>query len=301
MTIARTRVWALTATRSFSIGVAMCAALAVWPAERAGAADWPLRGSLAPQQPAYARWDGAQIGVEVGWGNFRNDFGNSTSPLVAFILRNTTAEAEFAPSTWTTLSSNTTNGPVFGGYIGYNMQWDQLVLGVDLGYKYANIATGANDSISRQFTTSSQFQETVSIDARAQMKLMDYATLRGRAGYAWGQFLPYAFVGAAVARLDVVRSATVSYTRHDIPDAVPITVPPTPPITPEADFHFGPQTRGMNRKGVFAYGYAGGLGLDVALLPNVFVRAEWEYVQLIPVEDFKIHIGSGRVAVGIKF
>lgn len=108
MTIARTRVWALTATRSFSIGVAMCAALAVWPAERAGAADWPLRGSLAPQQPAYARWDGAQIGVEVGWGNFRNDFGNSTSPLVAFILRNTTAEAEFAPSTWTTLSSNTT-------------------------------------------------------------------------------------------------------------------------------------------------------------------------------------------------
>ena len=54
MIIARTRVWALaavasfTATRSFSIGLAICAAVAIWPTERAGAADWPLRGSLAP-------------------------------------------------------------------------------------------------------------------------------------------------------------------------------------------------------------------------------------------------------------
>jgi opacity protein-like surface antigen len=170
MIIARTRVWALAvaapcaAARSFRIDLAICAALTVWATERAGAADWPLRGSLAPQ-PTYVRWDGWQVGVEAGWGNFRNDFGNSTSPLVAFILRNTLAESEFSPSSWTTLPSNTTNGPVFGGYIGYNMQWDQLVLGVDLGYKYANISTGATDSISRQFTTSSQFQETVSIVA----------------------------------------------------------------------------------------------------------------------------------------
>ena len=103
--------------RSFSIGLAMCAALTIWPGERAGAADWPLRGSLAP--PTYARWDGWQFGVEAGWGTMRNDFGNSTSPLVAFILRNTIQEAEFSPSTWTTLPANTTNGPVFGGYIGY--------------------------------------------------------------------------------------------------------------------------------------------------------------------------------------
>src|SRR5262245_516677 len=108
---------------------ALCAVVAILLTERAGAADWPLRGSVAP--PTYVRWDGAQFGVEVGWGTIRNDFANSASSLVAFILRNTTAEAEFAPSTWTTLPSNTTNGPVFGGYIGYNMQWDQLVLGVE--------------------------------------------------------------------------------------------------------------------------------------------------------------------------
>ena len=179
-------------------------------ADRACGSSGLAIARLAGASTTYVRWDGWQFGVEAGWGNFRSDFGNSTGPLVAFILRNTIQESEFAPSTWTTLPSNTTNGPVFGGYIGYNMQWDQLVLGVDLGYKYANIATGANDSISRQFVTSNQFLNTVSIDARAQMKLVDYATLRGRAGYAWGQFLPYAMVGIAAGRFNYETTVTVT-------------------------------------------------------------------------------------------
>ena len=32
-----------------------------------------------------------------------------------------------------------------------------------------------------------------------------------------------------------------------------------------------------------------------------FVRAEWEYIQFFPVQDFKIHLNSGRIAAGIKF
>ena len=60
--------------------------------KRAGAADWPLRRfSLAP--PTYVRWDRWRFGtVKPRSGNFRSDFGNSTGPLVAFILRNTIQE-----------------------------------------------------------------------------------------------------------------------------------------------------------------------------------------------------------------
>jgi opacity protein-like surface antigen len=274
-------------TRSFSIGLAIYAAVAIWPTERADAADWPLRGSMAPQ-PTYVRWDGAQFGVEAGWGNFRNDFGNSTGPLVAFILRNTVAEAEFAPSTWTTLPSNTANGPVFGGYIGYNMQWDQLVLGVDLGYKYANIATGANDSISRQFTTSSQFQETVSIDARAQMKLVDYATLRGRAGYAWGQFLPYAFVGIAAGRFNYGTTVTVRHTGTPIPPAPGIAFDVT-------------DTASNGKTNAVVGGVAAGLGIDYAVTPGMYLRGEWEYVLFAPVNGSRSNINAGKVGVGARF
>ena len=43
----------------------------------------------------------------------------------------------------------------------------------------------------------------------SQMKLIDYGTLRGRAGYAFGQFLPYAFFGGAVGRFNYSTSTTV--------------------------------------------------------------------------------------------
>jgi len=265
---------------------ALCAVLAILLTERAGAADWPLRGSLTP--PTYLRWDGAVAGVEVGWGTLRNDFGNSTAPLVAFILRNTAAEAEFAPSTWATLPSNTTNGPVFGGYIGYNMQWDQLVLGVDLGYKYANLATGANDSISRQFTTSNQFQETVSIDARSQMKLVDYATLRGRAGYAWGQFLPYAFVGLAAGRFNYGTTVTVRHTGAPIPPA------------PGAPFDIT-DTQSSGKTNNVVGGFAAGLGMDWAVTQGMFLRAEWEYVLFAPVNGSRSNINTGKIGAGARF
>ena len=273
--------------RSFRISLAMCAALAMWPSGHAKAADWPLRGSLAPQ-PNYVRWDGWQFGVEAGWGNFRNDFGNSTGPLVAFILRNTTAESEFAPSSWATLPSSTANGPVFGGYIGYNMQWDQLVVGVDLGYKYANIATGANDSIARQFVTSDQFLNTVSIDARSQMKLVDYATLRARAGYAWGQFLPYAFVGIAGGRFDYGTTVTVRHTGTPIPPAPGVAFDLT-------------NTASSGKTNAVVGGVAAGLGVDWAVTPGMYLRAEWEYVAFAPVNGSRSNINTGKVGVGARF
>ncbi len=139
---------------------------------------------LAGAQTTYARWDGWQIGVEAGWGNFRNDFGNSTSPLVAFILRNTTAEIRIRTVDLDSAVIEHHERARVRRVCRLQHAMGSTRPRVDLGYKYANIATGANDSISRQFTTSSQFQETVSIDARAQMKLVDYATLRARAGYA---------------------------------------------------------------------------------------------------------------------
>jgi len=44
-----------------------------------------------------------------------------------------------------------------------------------------------------------------------------------------------------------------------------------------------------------------GAGLRLLVLPNVFLRAEWEYVQFFPVQDFKIHLNTARIGVGIKF
>ena len=87
-------------TSSLRAAAVLCSILAAASVERAAAADWPgappvLRGTVGP---SFARWDGWQVGIQAGYGNMNTDFGNSTSPLVAFILRNSLLEAEAAPS-----------------------------------------------------------------------------------------------------------------------------------------------------------------------------------------------------------
>ena len=49
----------------------------------------------------------------------------------------------------------------------------------------------------------------------ASLQIKDVVTFRGRAGWATGDFMPYMFGGLAVGRVDVARSATVSYHKFD--------------------------------------------------------------------------------------
>src|SRR5581483_7298502 len=273
---------------SLRTSFAICAALAIWPVAHAEADDWSLRGSLMP--PAYARWDGWPAGLPAGYGNMNTDFGNSTSPLVAFILRNSTLEAEGAPSSWTALPSNTTNGAVFGGFIGYNLQWDQLVVGWDLAYKHPSILkSGAGDSLTRVFNTSDNIQHVVTIDAQTSFKLVDYAALRARAGYAIDQFLPYAAVGIAVGRFNYQTSVTVTDSQTQLPN------PPGPAL---GTFQ---QSASSGQNNAFAAGIAAGVGVDWLATPTVFVRGEWEFIAFAPVNQTRTNIQVGHVGVGVRF
>jgi outer membrane immunogenic protein len=292
MTIARNRVWALAVVapcaRSFRIVFAICAALAIWSAESARAADWPLRGSLEPV--GYVRWDGWQAGLLAGYGNMNADFGNSTSSLVGFILRNSTLEAEGAPSTWTALPSGSTNGFVFGGFVGFNMQWDQLVVGWDLAYKHPSIMqTSVGDSLTRIFDTSDNVEHVVTINAQSSFKLVDYAALRARAGYAVGQFLPYAAVGIAVGRFNYQTSVTVTDAQTQLPN------PPGPFL---GTFQ---QSASAGQNNAFVAGVAAGVGLDWAATPSVFLRGEWEFVAFAPVNQTRANVQVGHVGVGMRF
>ena len=177
---------------------------------RAGAADLDiLRGPISPV--SYSRWDGMNFGVQFGLSNMNTDFGNSTSGLIAFILRNTEVEDQFSPSGWTTLPSNTTNGNQYGLFFGYNVQWDQLVVGFDVAYNHSStLSASASDVIARQVVTSpDNVNNALTITAQSSLELLDYATVRARAGYAVGQFLPYATFGAAVGRFNYANTATV--------------------------------------------------------------------------------------------
>ncbi|AXK81319.1 porin family protein [Pseudolabrys taiwanensis] len=247
--------------------------------------DW-LRGSFS-DTPAFVRWDGVQFGATIGLSSLNANFGNSTSSQISYILRNTTIENEGNVSGWTTLPSTSSNSRQYGGFIGYNWQWSELVLGADLSYNYmSSLEASATDSMSRIFNTSDGYENSVTVRSSSSIKLVDYATLRGRAGYAIGQFLPYAMLGLAVGRFNYVNSASVTASGTSASGGSP--------------YNFsGSKTDAKNN--AFAIGFLGGVGVDVALLPNVFLRAEYEFISFSSVNSIRTNLSTGRLGVGVRF
>lgn len=248
--------------------------------------DW-LRGSFS-DTPAYVRWDGLQFGATIGLSSLNANFGNSTSSQIAYILRNTTIENEGNVSGWTTLPSTSSNSRQYGGFIGYNWQWSELVLGTDLSYNYmSSLEASAADGMSRIFNTSDGYENTVTVRSSSSIKLVDYATLRGRAGYAIGQFLPYATLGIAVGRFNYVNSATVTASGTSTTGGSP----------------YGPSTGTATdaKNNAFAVGFLGGVGVDVALLPNVFLRGEYEFISFSSVNSIRTNLSTGRLGLGVRF
>ena len=188
-------------------------------------------------------------------------------------------------------TSNTTNGRQYGIFLGYNLQWDQLVLGLDGAYnRPSTLESSARDSIGRQVTTSDSFVNQVTITSQSQAKLIDYTTVRARAGYAMGQFLPYAVIGVAVGRFNYMTTAITTVGGNS-----PSIAPPNNKYGPNTD------TQTSGRNGAFSAGPVFGLGMDVAVTPNVFLRAEWEYAAFAPIGGIRIGLNTGRVGVGVRF
>ena len=276
--------------RGSRAGLAALALILMVPAG-AVAADMPdlLRGSYSP---SYTRWDGFNFGVQAGLNNMNTDFSNAGESLVANILRNSTLEDQAVPSSWNVLSRDTGNGRSYGAFLGYNYQWDQLVIGVDLAYNYTGSLQTSNGptTIERVVTTTDHTAHDIAITTQSSINLIDYETARLRAGYAFGQFLPYGMVGAAVGRFNYATNVTLI-------DVQTLTsVSPIPPPTT-----FGPVSESEGKNNAFVGGFTTGLGLDVAVLPNVFLRAEWEFLVFGQVEGIRTAINTGRVGIGVKF
>ncbi|MEP7030713.1 MAG: outer membrane beta-barrel protein [Pseudolabrys sp.] len=280
--------------RHFSAGFAALGLILTAPMTVHTAAADPfdaaaLRGSSYPfTASSYSRWDGINFGVGIGLSNMNSDFGNSTRAQVGYILRSSTLQSEYDPSSWTSLPSNSSNSKQFGGFLGYNLQYDQLVLGIDGAYnRPSSLSSSSSDSINRAVVTSDGVTHNVLIVSQASIKLVDYATVRARAGYAMSQFLPYAFVGVAAGRFNYSSTATVT----DIQT----------PAGGGAPSAFGPISQTDSKNDAVVGGFVAGAGLDVAVLPNVFLRAEWEFIAFAPVHGIRVSTNTGRVGIGVKF
>jgi opacity protein-like surface antigen len=255
------------------------------------AADMPdfLRGSFTAPV-ARTNWQGFYIGGQASYGAADMDFTNSGQDLLKKLLNNVDVEQQFNISSWPLQEKTNTQNSGFGGFFGYNAQWTDVVVGVELNYIHGKFFNSSQGSQSRAFFFPTDYQTTADVFSSSSMNIRDYGSLRVRGGYALGCFLPYLFGGVALGQADINRYAqaelTYRYVGTQIPRLPDLGGPPPMSLSDTANAHF-------------IYGYSGGLGIDMMLFANLFVRAEWEYMRFTAPVDTTIN--TVRAGIGYKF
>lgn len=237
--------------------IALIAFTAIFATGPARAADWlgdlPLRGSLSG---APVQWDGIYLGGSYGYSRMNADFSAAVDSLSSYGIDLPNQSGQFNS---------------FGGFLGYNMNWENvLILGVEGTYNHlsSDLTVSRSDSATSGTTT---------YDATSSVTLQDYGAIRGRVGYAFGQFLPYAALGVAVGRFKYATYATSTTSGQ-----------PTVLINDPSENAWG-------------VGLDAGLGIDVALAPNIFLRGEYEYVLFGPVGNIKTQFNTARAGIAVRF
>jgi outer membrane immunogenic protein len=273
---------------------ALLLGLAFAPSAFAG--DLDLWRTLQPVGPGtFYNWSGFYVGGMVGYAAGNADFSKSTSPILGYIFRDTTLQEDFQPASWPVLGTATGSAMTFGGFAGYNTQWQDLILGIEGTYNQTKLSLVAPSSpIARSLPADASGDTwNVVFTGTGSLSDLQYGTLRFRAGLDLGHFMPYGFAGVAVGQADITVSAT-GYAEAN------------PPATGACNAYSTPACYFIaidqaNHQNSFVYGFSVGGGVDVALTQNLFLRGEVEYDQFVPIDNILISIVSGRVGAGIKF
>lgn len=274
----------------------LIAAALLGAVQTAQAADMPelpfLRGSLqdGPIAPRPI-WEGFYIGGQAGYGTSDEKFTGSNSAMTAGLLSNTLVEAEMGVSSWPlSFTKQSAHGHGYGAFAGYNSQWDDVVIGVEMSYLHGKFGGASSGSMSRYMLLSDGDYHSVTSSASSSITINDIGTFRARAGYVWGGFMPYMFGGLALGQADTVRSVRID---GDVTAGPASTTPPS---------LLGPRQPLSATSGQYnrlIYGYTAGLGVDVNLVGGLFLRGEWEYIRFTSAVDTTIN--TVRAGVGYRF
>lgn len=258
-----------------------------------------LRGSEPVGPATFTRWSGFYAGGQIGFGDAQSDFSKATQPLLSYSLRELALETDVAVSTWPVLGRGGSDAAGYGGFVGYNTQWQDLVVGLEGNYTHTDFTTSAASAPliggAGRIVSAGGSQYSVNLMGTGQLEITDYASFRTRAGWVLGNFLPYGFAGLVVGRGNYSITSQVYGQQNS---ATPAYFPCDPAAPTCVGYNFS-NSAGQN--GALLYGFSVGGGLDWALTPNIFLRGEFEYVQFAPIASIVASIVSARAGAGFKF
>jgi len=270
--------------RRFLLAAVMCGAVTA-----ANAADLPiLRGGLTDGLTnSSVNWDGFYVGGQAGYGSSDENFTGSNSNMIAALLDHNVIQ-QMQVSSWNLgMGKQSSRSSVYGAFTGYNWQWDDVVLGLEASWMHGSL--GGTSSASKELVSGTALSDSsfhdVAVTSSSFISITDMATFRGRAAYAFGCFLPYAFGGFALGNANIGHSVLIN-------DAVATTI--NGPFTP-----LQPLQASDVQHNHLIYGYTAGLGIDINIVGGLFARAEYEYVRFTTSVD--TNINTVRAGLGYKF
>ena len=111
------------------------------------------------------------------------------------------------PTTGSRWGGRTASMARYGAFAGYNSQWDDVVVGLEANYIHGGFrAVSSSTGQYRIIPIRPSHRRPI---RHAVIKVSDFGSLRVRAGYVMGCFLPYAYLGAGFGS-QTVRIATSS-------------------------------------------------------------------------------------------
>jgi len=280
----------------------------VCPALAADYDDSWLRGSqvmgAAPTPPPrlYRIWAGVYGGAQVGEDFHGVDFrAVPATPVQSAIAQDAilTALAASLPG-MPALPQVNSNGPSYGGFIGYNWQIDDVVFGAEFNANRSNLHQSATNMVTRNYYVNNGgylYETSVYTNSQGTVDMSDYFTARGRLGWAFGNFLPYIVAGVAFAQVDTQAKVDIGYTGFCVntsSQTCPIIGGKTQTIG--GDYPFTNVIHGK-----YQLGFDAALGMDYMLSNYVFVRGEVEYLNFQYPSEIRLSTVSARTAIGLRF
>jgi|SRR5579872_480470 len=270
----------------FSMRRVLLAVAILGMAASARAADMPdfLRGPIGVSAST-VNWQGFYFGGQAGFGTSDATLNGSTRSIVENLLANTVLDPGGAISNLPLGGKVSAHGHGFGGFAGYNSQWTDVVLGVEFNYMHGQFGGSSMGSRTLFFTDANGFLDTVTNQSASSISISDMGTLRIRGGYAVGCFLPYLFGGVALGQANIINTAHVFGNQQQ-------------QVAPFLNIPFD-LTGSTGSFSHLIYGYSAGLGVDIALVAGLFMRAEWEYIRF--TDQIDTSVNTVRVGLAYKF
>jgi opacity protein-like surface antigen len=259
-----------------------------------------LRGADYDPIPAPVRvidWSGVYVGGHGGYTSAALGFKNALSPMVYERSHNSTAETDFGASGRLSPPSRRVGSASFGGYAGYNVQYDSFVFGIEGDYTNFGRLGSSSDSVGRIKTNSLGQQETLHLNGTSATRITDYGTLRARLGYAIDSLMPYVTGGVAIGRARVADSLSYTDSAFDVSAYNAAQAGATSTYVSGFNAAYHDQ---RSRTKVVA-GVALGAGIEYAITPNILLRAEYQYVLFDSFDGHKVNLNTVRAGAAIKF